>query len=87
MDTVPTLQVYCYNILARYSGYIEDFGAVSEDAILEICARSEAFGLVNLEEVVRERETMIDLNQFWKEMYDRKKKENAGYLVSDVRIM
>lgn len=87
MDTVPSLQVYCYDILARYSGYIEDLGAVTENAILQICARSEAFGLVNLEEIVKERETGIDMNQFWKEMYDRKKKENAGYLVSDVSIM
>ena len=84
MDTVPTLQVYCYDVLARYSGYIEDLDAVTEDAIFQICARSEAFGLVNLEEIMNYLETNIDVNLFWKELYNKKIKQNPGYLINEV---
>jgi hypothetical protein len=49
-----------------YSGYIEDLSGVYITSIREICSRSQAFGLANIESILSESQ---DMSSFWNNLY------------------
>lgn len=69
MDLVPSLQQYCYELLAEYSGYIEDLSGVYVTGILEICSRSNTFGLANIEKLAETSE--LDTDLIWEQIYNQ----------------
>ena len=56
MEEIPSLQQICYDLLAQYAGYIEDLEGVNNIGIREICKRTNAFGLANIESLSLERQ-------------------------------
>ena len=67
MDSqIPSLQQYCYDLLAQYSGYIEDLDGIYPTSILEIGLRANPFGLVNIESIAQS----VDLSSAWEKIYN-----------------
>lgn len=69
MDLVPSLQQYCYDLLAEYSGYIEDLDGVYITGVKEICVRSNPFGLANIEDLMASSPD-LDTDEFWERIYN-----------------
>lgn len=63
---MPSLQQYCYDLLAEYSGYIEDLDGIYPTSILEIGLRSDPFGLANIESIA----ATLDLSSAWERVYN-----------------
>ena len=53
-NVIPSLQQICYEILAQYAGYIEDLYGINNIGIREICAKTNIFGLANIESLFNE---------------------------------
>lgn len=67
MDSqVPSLQQYCYDLLAEYSGYIQDLDGIYPSYILEIGLRSNPFGLINIESIAE----TLDLSLAWEKIFN-----------------
>ena len=75
MELVPSLQQYCYDLLAEYSGYIEDLSGIYITGIKEICLKSNPFGLANIENLLAGNESNLDTDAFWEDIYNQDPKK------------
>ena len=81
MEEIPSLQQICYDLLAQYAGYIEDLEGVNNIGIREICKRTNAFGLANIESLSLERQE-INTSVIWETIYTNKLKTDPSYITS-----
>lgn len=87
--TIPTLQQICYEVLAEFSGYLCEVDPISDEGMVSICARSNAFGLANVEDLLTQGsiDRYIDTIEFWKRMYFDKLNQEPKYLVPERELI
>ena len=81
--SVPSLVNICLDFLAENAGYIVDLDGVPSSAVLQICARSTGFGLVNLEVVLSDSISRGDLStsSLWLQMIQKVSSDDPGFLI------
>lgn len=70
-EEIPSLQKICYEVLAQYAGYIEEIDVMTSYEVKEICLRSNAFGLANLESLFT-KDLQVNLEDMWKGLYEER---------------
>lgn len=83
--SVPSLEQLCYEILAKYAGYIEDISELTDAAILEIAKKTDAFGLSNIDELLDD--SIIDTSELWEHLYLKQNETNPGYFHRHLDIL
>ncbi|OMJ77198.1 hypothetical protein SteCoe_23273 [Stentor coeruleus] len=74
-EGIPSLQKICYEVLAQYAGYIEEIDVMTSFEVKEICLRSNAFGLANLESLFTEN-LQVDVEDMWRVLYEQRKAQD-----------
>lgn len=79
METLPSLQQICYDVLAEYAGYIEDLYGINNQGIQEICKKTNVFGLANMESLFSDFSN-FDTNSIWQEIFQTNISKNPKFL-------